>query len=119
MKIKNKDLINVINFLDGVEARGLKSIHRTRITNKLKTKFEELGDAQKQLKDEYKGDKEGYLKEVKKLIEEHVTIDDTDSKVYIESLKSIVRDVLDDEEQTFNDSDAMGLETIYTVLEME
>ncbi len=119
MKIKNKDLANVINFLDGVKAKGLKSIHRTRITNKLKSKFEELGEAQKQLQDEFKNDKENYLDEMKKLLDEHVTIDDTDSKVYIESLKSLIKDVLDDEEQEFNDGDALGLEVVYTVLEME
>src|SRR5699024_11679336 len=76
MKIKNKDLANVINFLDGVKAKGLKSIHRTRITNKLKSKFEELGEAQKQLQDEFKNDKENYLDEMKKLLDEHVTIDE-------------------------------------------
>lgn len=117
MKIKNKDLVHVINFLNGLSVKGLKSIHRTGISNKLQAKLETSSNAQKQLQKEYKNDGEGHQKEFKKLMEQYNTIDDTDSKVEIESLKSIIKPlVAEDSEHEFSDGDAIGLAAVYVSL---
>lgn len=119
MKIKNKDLVHVINFLDGLKVKGLKSIHRTQISAKLKQKLEVYSSAQKQLQDEYKDDAKGHQDEFKKLLEQDNTIDDTDSKVEITSLKSVIKPlVAEDSEHEFSDGDAIGLASVYVALNL-
>lgn len=120
MKIKNKDLVHVINFLDALGVKGLKSIHRTNISNKLKEKLDVFTKAQKQLQDEYKDDREGHQVEFKKLLEQYNTIDDTDSKVEITSVKSVIRPlVAEDSEHEFKDGDAIGVAALYVALGFE
>ena len=119
MKIKNKDLVHVINFLDGLSVKGLKSIHRTNISSKLKSKLDALSKAQQQLQDEYKDDAKGRQEEFGKLLEQCNTIDDTDSKVEITSVKSIIKPlVADDSEYEFADGDAIGVATLYEALNL-
>lgn len=119
MKIKNKDLANVINLLDGIPVKGLKSVHRTRISEKLKDKHEKLVKAQEQLREEYEGDRKGFKKEMEKLLEESNTIDDTDSKVEITSLKSVLKPlVADDSEYEFKGGDAIGIAVLYDTLNL-
>lgn len=117
MKIKNKDLVNVINFLDTLPVKGLKSIHRTNISAKLKDKLDVFSKAQKQLQEEYKDDAKGYQEDFKKLLEQVNTIDDTDSKVEITSVKSIIKPlVAEDSEHEFKDGDAIGVAALYVAL---
>lgn len=119
MKIKNKDLVHVINFLDGLVVKGLKSIHRTSISNKLKAKLDALGKAQQQLKDEYKDDAKGERAEFEKLLDQYVTIDDTDSKVEISSVKSVIRPLVSaDSDYEFSGADAVGVATLYDALNL-
>lgn len=119
MKIKNKDLVHVINFLDGLVVKGLKSIHRTSISNKLKAKLDALGKAQQQLKDEYKDDAKGERAEFEKLLDQYVTIDDTDSKVEISSVKSVIRPLVsEDSDYEFSGADAVGVATLYSALNL-
>lgn len=119
MKIQNKDLVHVINFLDGLSVKGLKSIHRTNISGKLKGKLDAFSSGQKQLQKEYKDDAEGHQEEFKKLLEQANTIDDTDSKVEIESLKSVIKPlVAEDSEHEFSDGDAIGLAAVYEALNL-
>lgn len=119
MKIKNKDLVHVINFLDGLGVKGLKSIHRTNISEKLKGKLDAFTKSQKQLQEEYKDNAEGYREEFTKLLEQYNTIDDTDSKVEINSLKSVIKPlVAEDSEHEFKDGDAIGVATLYTALDL-
>lgn len=119
MKIKNKDLVNVINFLDGLSIKGLKSIHRTSISNKLKEKLDSFAKAQDQLKEEYKDDRKSHQDEFKKLLEQVNTIDDTDSKVEINSLKSVIKPLVsEDSEHEFSDGDAIGVAALYESLNL-
>ena len=119
MRIKNKDLVHVINFLDGLSIKGLKSIHRSNISNKLKQKLENFSNAQRQLQNEFKNDSNGHQEEFKKLLEQNNTIDDTDSKVEIESLKSVLKPlVTEDSDHEFKDGDAIGVAVLYKSLNL-
>lgn len=120
MKIQNKDIIHVINFLGGLDVKGMKSIHRSRIVNKLMDKMELFTDAQTQLKEEYKEDVKGFQVEFKKLVQGYSTIDDTDSKVEVTAIKSIVKPlVADDSEFEFKDGDAIAIAVLYEALELD
>lgn len=124
MKIKNKDLVHVINFLDGLSVKGLKSIHRTNISDKLKSKLDSFSKAQKQLQEEFQkdtGTKKGewHQEEYKKLLDQFNTIDDTDSKVEINSLKSVIKPlVAEDSEHEFKDGNAIGVAALYVALDL-
>lgn len=119
MKIKNKDLVHVINFIDGLSVKGLKSIHRTNISAKLKEKLDTFGKAQKQLQEELKSDGKALQDEFTQLLEQYNTIDDTDSKVEISSLKSIIKPlVAEDSEHEFKDGDAIGVAVLYEALNL-
>lgn len=119
MKIQNKDLVHTINFLDGLVVKGLKSIHRTQISDKLKVKLDAFVSGQKQLQEEYKDDAKGHQEEFKKLLEQVNTIDDTDSKVEITSLKSVIKPlVAEDSEHGFSDGDAIGVAVLYEALNL-
>lgn len=119
MKIKNKDLVHVINFLEGLSVKGLKSIHRTNIANKLKVKLDTFAKAQQQLQKEYKDDAKGHQEEFIKLLESTVTIDDTDSKVEIESITSVIMPlVAEDSEHEFKEGDAIGVAALYEALNL-
>lgn len=119
MKIKNKDLVHVVNFLTGLTVKGLKSIHRTSIANKLLEKMSAFEKAQAQLRDEYKDDGKGHQEEFKKLLESYVTIDDTDSKVELNSIKSVIKPlVAEDSEYEFKDSDGIGVAVMYEALNL-
>lgn len=118
MKIKNKDLVHVINFLEGLNIKGIKSIHRTNIANKLKEKLEVFAEGQKQLQDEFKSDPRGFQDEIKKLVEQDNTIDDTDSKVEINSIKSVIKPLIENEETEFKDGDAIAVQVLYYALNL-
>jgi t-SNARE complex subunit (syntaxin) len=119
MKIKNKDLVHVINFLDSLSVKGLKSIHRTSISNRLKEKLESFSSAQQQLQEEFKKDPKNLQSEFKQLLEQYNTIDDTNSKIEIESLRSVIKPlVAEDSDHEFKDGDAVGLAAIYVTLNL-
>lgn len=89
------------------------------ISAKLKEKLDVFTKAQKQLQDEYKDDREGQQEEFKKLLEQYNTIDDTDSKVEISSLKSVIKPLIaEDSEHEFKDGDAIGLYALYVALDL-
>lgn len=104
LEIENIKISDSINILNKLPLKGLKSIHRTRLANKLIEKLQRVADEEKKLKEEYSNkDKDGKavikdgkydikdLDEFQKVIEEFykekVVIDDGDSQVMLRSVK--------------------------------
>ena len=120
MKIKNKDLIAVINFLDGLKVKGLKSIHRTNLTEKLKSKVEKFDVVKDKLQEDYKDDTKKMNEEFKAFMEQENNINESDNKVEIESLKSIIKPLIaEDSETEFSGADAVGLAVVYNALKLD
>lgn len=70
------------------------------------------------MQDEFKSDPRGFQDEIKKLVEQDNTIDDTDSKVEINSIKSVIKPLIENEETEFKDGDAIAVQVLYYALNL-
>lgn len=104
VSIENIKVASAIGVLDKLELRGLKSIHRTRLSKLLTEKLKKIAEEEKKLKESYAAkDKKGepIVKEGKYNIEEKdklqkdleaffyekIVIDGGDNQVFIKSVK--------------------------------
>lgn len=114
MNIKNKDLINVINFLDGLKVRGLKSVQRTNLTKELQEKVNTYIDTQEFLFMDYKLDENKTVlnRELLELSEQINEIEGFDKE--IEVVKELIKPlVAEDSEYEFEGSDGLALQVLY------
>lgn len=103
-EIENIKISDAINILNKLKLKGLKSIHRTRLANKLIEKLQRVVDEEKKLKEEYSNkDKDGkpivkdgkydienmdeFQKVIEEFYKEKVVIDDGESQVTLRSVK--------------------------------
>lgn len=68
IEIENSNLVRVINFLDSLSLKGMKSIHRTNLSRKLMEKLKTVGDNEKQLREELKDEPEKLKEELEKFL---------------------------------------------------
>lgn len=127
LEVKYADLADVINLLDKLKLKGLKSIHRTRLSRKLGEELERVGGEQKEIQkqyfeldeagepiieDEKCKDKDEYLKTMQEFINEKVVIDSGDSQVMLKSVKK----ALEESEIEWSSREAYTYEALYTAL---
>ncbi|WP_077303251.1 hypothetical protein [Virgibacillus pantothenticus] len=110
IEIINIKLLDCINILDKLPLMGLKSIHRTRLCDRLITEIERVSKEERQLKEEHSNkDEEGnpiindasydikdieeFQQVMKGFYKEKVIIDGGDSQVYLKSVKQSLEDV--------------------------
>lgn len=127
-------LADCINLLDKLKLKGLKSIHRTRLSKDLGEKLNKVAEEQEDIKKEYatkdkdgepvveKDDKgnESYVYEDdmalrKALLEfakERYVVDSGDSQVYLKSVKS----ALENDESDWDGAQAYTFEYLYSAL---
>ncbi len=113
LKIELKDVARVINFLDGLSVKGLKSIHRTNLSRVLGEKLNVASENEKQLREELKEDEENLLKELKDFMKQEVVIDSGDSQKWLLAVKAIIKDVVEKEEVDFKENDAYAVAVLY------
>lgn len=119
LAIKVKHVVNVINFLDGLGVRGLKSIHRTNLSMKLQEKLKVISKNEKQMRDELKDDKELLREELSKFIEEEVVVDGGDSQTMLQTVKSIIKEVTaEDSSVEFKNEDAYAVAVLYEAFDL-
>ncbi|NWO12415.1 hypothetical protein [Virgibacillus sp.] len=109
IKINKIKLIDSINILDELPLKGLKSIHRSRLREKLTSELERVIKEEKQLKKDYsnvdeKGepiindgyydirDMDNFQKVLSEFYQETIIIDDNNDEVYLESVKGALED---------------------------
>lgn len=119
LKIKNIDLVRVINFLDGLDLKGLKSIHRTKLSMLLQDKLQDVIKAEKQLQEELKDDKSQLESDLKQLHDDFAVIDDGDSRTMLESVKNTVKNVIEKEEESFKFDDAYAITILYDAFNLD
>ncbi len=114
IEIENGQIVRVINFLDSIPLKGLKSIHRTSLSKKLTEKVKVIGENEKQLRDELKDDEEKLKIELEKYFKEKTVIDGGDSQTMLQSVKSVIKEVTaEDSELEFKDNDAYAVACLY------
>lgn len=119
LKIKNIELVNVINFLDGLNLKGLKGIHRTRLSRQLQEKLTEVMETEKELQEDLKDDKEKLKEDLKALHDDYAVVDGGDSRTMLESVKSVIKEIVENEDHEFSKNDAYGLEALYTAFKVD
>lgn len=128
LEIEYRQLSHVINLLDRLKLKGLKSIHRTRLSRKLQEELERVAGEQLEIQKEYfeldengnpiieedkcKDEKE-YLETMNKFLQEKVIIDSGDSQVMLKSVKSS----LEESDLELEGREAYVFEYLYTSLE--
>lgn len=111
--------MNVINFIDGLTAKGLKSIHRTNLSQKLKEMAEQFFNNQELLSVEYKvsGNEKDFKREVLELAEQERVIDSSEYEKEIEVIKELVKPLLSEgSEHEFSGGDALAVQILYYAL---
>lgn len=112
LEIENKNLVRVINFLDGLSLKGMKSIHRTNLSKQLTEKVKAVGENEKQLRDELKG--EELRNELESLMEEKTVIDGGDSQTTLRSVKSVIKELTsEDSDHEFKNDDAYAVACLF------
>ncbi|WP_373892789.1 DUF1617 family protein [Virgibacillus sp. CBA3643] len=128
LKIKYNRLSESIDVLDKLKLKGLKSIHRTRLSKILVDKLNEVAKEQVELQKQYcdldeEGnpivgedsikDKEGYQKAMAEFVNEETVVDSGDSQVLLKSIKSS----LEESDDEFSGREAYAYEHLYTAIE--
>jgi len=113
LEIENMHIARVINFLDGLSLKGLKSIHRTNLSRKLQEKLRVIADNERQIMEELKDDKEKMKEELQKFYKERVIIDGGDSQIMLQSIKETIKEIVENEEQEFSNDDAYAVACLY------
>ena len=113
LEIENIHVVRVINFLDSLPLKGLKSIHRTNLSRLLQEKLKVIAENEKQLMEELKDDQEKLKEELQKFHKEKVVIDGGDSQAMLQAVKAVIKEVVEKEEMEFSRDDAYALACLY------
>lgn len=119
LKIKNLELIRVINLLDGLDLAGLKGIYRTKLSVKLQQSLNDVIKTEQQLRKELKDDVPKLNKDLISLQEDYTIIDGGDSLTMLESVKSTINDILKEEKVSFDGEDAYAIATLYEAFNID
>ena len=119
IEIEHSNLVRVINFLDSLSLKGMKSIHRTNLSRQLMEKLKVVSENEKQLLEELKNEPEKLKDELGKFYNERVVIEGGNSQAMLQSVKSVIRSlVADDTEYEFKDNDAYALACLYNEFQL-
>lgn len=113
LKIENINVAKVVNFLGGLDLSGLKSIYRTNLQDILEQKLTVVAKNEKQLIEELKHDRKKLDEELDKFYKAKVVIDGGDSQVMLQSVKSVIKKMVEEETETFKDDNAVAVACLF------
>ena len=129
-KIENIRLSGAIQVLDKMPLKGLKSIHRTRLSEKLQEELQRVAKEEKALRKEYSNldengepividgkldlkDEDGFRDALTEFYKEEVIIDSGDSHVMLKSVKRSLEEC----EVEWDGKDAYSFADLYDAIE--
>lgn len=120
IEIENGEIINVINFLDKLNLKGLKGIHRTKLSKTLIEKAQEVQENRKKIAEDFKEDNKKRKEEIDSYHKEKAVVDGGDFQIMLQSVKSTIKEIVSNEEDgpEFEGADAYGLFTLYEAFEI-
>jgi hypothetical protein len=130
LQIENIKLNGAIQILDKLSLKGLKSIHRTRLSKQLTEKLQRVAEEEKQLKKEHCNldddgepividgkldikDMDEFQEVMQEFYSEKVIIDSSDSLVMLKSVKKS----LEESEIEWEGEEAYTFESLYSAFE--
>lgn len=117
LKLKNIDIARVVSFLERENFKGLKSVNRSKVTNFLGEKINEIVEGEKTIREDYKDDKDKREKELRDYFHQTVTVEGANYLAGLKIIESRVKEVTaEDSEKEFSGDDAYALSVLYEAL---
>lgn len=120
MEIKHIDLEKVIMFLDNLKFKGIGSIHRSKITNRLTEVIREVADGEKVIREDYKGQPSKLNEELSVYFNETTTLKGDDIYKPMQTIKQRIKELTsEDSQEEFNGEQAYVLHLLYDKFNLE
>lgn len=114
LSVRHIDLQQVIEFLEDISFKGIKSIEKTKIVVALTEKMQEVYEGEKSIREDYKNDMDVLESELKEYFETRATIEGGEYIKGLEIIKKQVEEYLnEDSEVEFKGSKARVLYLLY------
>ncbi|MEK3909630.1 hypothetical protein [Oceanobacillus sp. FSL W7-1309] len=119
LEIRNIDIQRVVVFLEQMEFKGLKSVNRSKVTNYLGEKLNDVAEGEKTIREDFKDDKDKLEKELKAYFDETVVVEGSNMLRPLNVVKSKIKELASEEcEQEFSGNDAYALSVLYDAFEL-
>ncbi|MCM3396777.1 hypothetical protein M3638_02850 [Oceanobacillus profundus] len=114
LTIKIIQIARVVSFLENTDFKGLKSVNRSKVTNYLGQKLDEVAEGEKTILEDFKDDQEKREKELKAYYEETVVVEGSNYLKPLNIIKAKIKELTSEEcEQEFSGNDAYALSVLY------
>ena len=118
--IRNIDIQRVVVFLEQMEFKGLKSINRSKVTNYLGKKLNDVAEGEKTIREDFKDDKDKLEKELKAYFDETVVVEGSNMLKPLNVIKAKIKELTSEEcEQEFSGNDAYALSILYDAFNLD
>lgn len=102
-----------------MEFKGLKSVNRSKVTNYLGEKLNDVAEGEKTIREDFKDDKDKLEKELKAYFDETVVVEGSNMLRPLNVVKSKIKELASEEcEQEFSGNDAYALSVLYDAFEL-
>lgn len=120
MEIKYIDLQKVIIFLQDLNFKGISSIHRTQVTNKMGKKLEEVSKGEKTIRKDFKDDIDKLDSELEAYFKETYSLKGDELFKPLNTIKEKIKSlVAEDSEEEFSGESAYVLNILYEQFNLE
>lgn len=115
IEIRNIDLAKTISFLEQLNFKGIASINRSKITNHLSKKLQEVIEGEKVIREDGKDKPNQWLdNELRNYFKEKVVVEGNEFLKPLKVVKSKIKELTsEDSEEEFNGEDAYVLSLLY------
>lgn len=113
LEIEIRDLVRVINLLDKISLKGMKSIHRTNLNCILQEKLQIIAENEKQLRNDWKDNPKKLQEELAVFFTDKIVVEGGDNQSMLASVKSVINEVIEKEEMEFSNDDAYAIAALY------
>lgn len=120
LTVKNIEIQRIVAFLENIKFKGIGSIHRTKLTNHLGKKLNEISEGEKIIREDFKDDKEKLVKELTTYFEDTVTVGGDEFHKPLTTIKNKIKELTsEDSDVEFEGNEAYVLHLLYEAFDLE
>lgn len=120
LELELLEVPKVVNFLDGLSMKGMKGINRTKLTRHLAGVLQEEADNEKELRKEFKDDKNRLQDELNEFYEQKVIVDESKFLVPIKTVRAKIKEITsDDSNFEFKGNDSIAATILYEAFNLD
>lgn len=114
LEIEYMQIARVINFLDELSFKGIRSINRTKITRYLASRLQEIADGEKVIREDFKDDPRRMGEELSEYFQQTIVVEGAEYEKPIEHIAEKVKELTaEDSDAEFSGNDAYALSVLY------